>query len=205
MSRPSKELPQFLREILSAPPRAGDGVHAWLFCVARQLHAHLPAAEIIALLELRVADCGRSVPRNEVVSAVQNSVACAWQRSGNPVGMLVSKWPKVNPEQRAVIIRDGGGLADLWEASPIRIEDNKSHAEKIIERLFPADSLLCCGKSYGDSDTKPRDDWRDQLTQLQFIVPSPMCARAGLTKEGKESSHALSNTGARRFLVIEPA
>src|SRR4029453_4256898 len=45
--------------------------------------------------------------------------------------------------------------------------------------------------------------WRAQLAQMQFIVPSAMSARMGLTKEGKESVHTLSNTGARRFLVIE--
>ena len=32
----------------------------------------------------------------------------------------------VNQEQREAIIREGGGLADLWEASPVRMEDNDS-------------------------------------------------------------------------------
>lgn len=32
------ELPPFLQDLLSAPPRAGEGVHNWLFSVARQLH-----------------------------------------------------------------------------------------------------------------------------------------------------------------------
>ena len=52
-------LPPFLVELLGACPRAGEGVHAWLFKVARQLHAHLPAIEIMRLLESRVANCGR--------------------------------------------------------------------------------------------------------------------------------------------------
>ena len=41
------------------------------------------------------------------------------------------------------------------------------------------------------------------MADLQLIVPSPMSARTGLTTEGKESEHALSNTGDRRFLVVE--
>jgi hypothetical protein len=38
---------------------------------------------------------------------------------------------------------------------------------------------------------------------MQLLVPSPMSAQTGMTQDGKESEHTLSNTGARRFLVIE--
>ena len=55
----TRDLPPFLRDLIASPPRAGEGVHPWLFRVARQLHAHLPAVEIVALLETRVASCGR--------------------------------------------------------------------------------------------------------------------------------------------------
>jgi hypothetical protein len=41
------------------------------------------------------------------------------------------------------------------------------------------------------------------LSKLQLIVPSPMSAVIGLTKDGKESKHTLANTGARRFLICE--
>jgi hypothetical protein len=53
------QFPAFLEEMLESPPHAGEGVHDWLFRVARQLHAHLPAGEIVSLLENRVATCGR--------------------------------------------------------------------------------------------------------------------------------------------------
>ena len=125
-----KSLPLFIDEMLAAPPRAGEGVHAWLFRVARQLHAHLPAVEIVALLENRVVNCGRAVSRAEIISAVQNSLPCAWQPRGNAAPVQsAAKWPKVNQEQRAAILRDGGGLADLWELSKPRIEDNGQHTE----------------------------------------------------------------------------
>ena len=200
----TRSLPQFVRDLLASPPRAGEGVHHWLFRVARQLHAHLPGVEIVQLLERRVASCGRAVPRSEIVAAVQSALPCAWQPSGQPASQPAkSKWPSVNREQRGAIIRDGGGLADLWEASPLRIEDSEPHSEEIIDRLFAPDSLLCCGKSNSHFDTRTREGWRGELAHLQFIVPSPMTALTGLTKEGKESKHALSNTGPRRFLVCE--
>jgi hypothetical protein len=198
------QLPAFLQELLAAPPQAGEGVHGWLFRVARQLHAHLPAGEIVSLLESRVATCGRFVPRNEIVEAVKNSLACAWQPGSRSQPIHAApKWPSVNQEQREAVIRNGGGLVDLWEQSPVRIEDNASHTEEIIDALFPSDPLLCCGKSNSDFDTRSREQWRGQLSALQLIVPSSMMARSGLTKERKQSAHALSITGPRRYLGVE--
>ena len=197
-------LPPFLCDLLAAPPRAGEGVHNWLYSVARHLHAHLPAVEIVALLESRVAGCGRHVSRKEIEDAVKNALACAWQPKGNAAPVpAVAKWPGVNQEQREAILRDNGGLADLWEASKPRIEDAAQHTEEIIDRLFPGNPLLCCGKDNSVFDTKPRDDWRGQMSALALIVPAPMSAVTGLTKDGKESKHTLDNTGRRRFLICE--
>jgi hypothetical protein len=199
-----KTLPPFIDEMLTAPPRAGEGVHDWLFRVARQLHAHLPAGEIVNLLENRVQGCGRHVSRKEIEDAVKNSIPCAWQPKGNAAPVQsAAKWPRVNQEQRAAVLRDNGGLADLWELSRPRIEDNWQHTEEIVDKLFPGNPLLCCGKSSQDFDTKPREDWRGQLSALQLILPSPMSAVTGRTKDGKESKHTLDNTGPRRFLICE--
>jgi len=205
----TRELPAFLRDMLDSPPRAGEGVHDWLFRVSRQLHFHLPAGEIVSVLETRVDNCGRHVPRAEIISAVQNSLPCAYQPKGKAAPVQsAAKWPSVNQEQRAAIVRDNGGLADLWEMSRPRIEDNRQHTEEIIDRLFPGNPLLCCGKSNSDFDTKPREDWRGKLSTLQLIVPSPMSAPVGRKKNPKPnenplSAHTLDNTGARRFLICE--
>jgi hypothetical protein len=197
------KLPHFLCDLLENPPRAGEGIHAWLFKVARHLHVHLPAGEIVALLENKVANCGRNVPRLEIVSAIQNALPCAWLPShSHPVKSAV-KWPQVNQAHRDAVIRDGGGLADLWQLSPRPIEDNLAHTEDIMDKLFPDNPLLCCGKSSAVFDTKPRESWRGGLSTLQFIVPSPMSTVTGLTKDGRESKHTLDNTDARRFLVVE--
>ena len=200
----TQPLPDWLRGLIATPPRAGEGVHAWLFRVARQLHAHLPAGEIVRLLETKVASCGRHVGRPEIVAAVQSALACAWQPSGKAAPAApVRKWPSVNQEQREAVIAAGGGLADLWEASPVRMEGDQSHTEEIIDQLFPGNPLLCCGKSNSVFNTKEREGWRGKLASLALIVPSPMSAVEGTTKEGKPSRHTLSNTGPRRFLIVE--
>jgi hypothetical protein len=109
----------------------------------------------------------------------------------------------VNREQREAITGTGYGLADLRRASPVHFEDSRSHAEEIVDVLFPNDPLLCVGWSNYRFATRTREEWRGQLAKMQFIVPSRMIARKGRTKEGKESAHTLENTGPRDFLVIE--
>ena len=144
----TREFPPFLHDLLNSTPQAGEGVHNYLFRVARQLHAHLPAGEIVDLLESRVRIAGVTVPRHEIVYAVQNALACAWQPRGNAAPVQsAAKWPGVNQEQRAAIMRDDGGLADLVGiVQAACVDDNGQHTEEIIDRLFPGNPLLCCGQ-----------------------------------------------------------
>ena len=195
-------LPQFVRDLLASPPHRGGGLNFWLYKVARVLWPYRDFNEIADLL--RAATAGEPIKHGEIERAVERSKASAWT-PGQPFRSRppTSAWPPVNVEQYQAIIRNGGGLADLWEVSPVRFEDNAAHTETVIEALFPNDPLLCCGKDNSDFDTRSREEWRGKLTPLQFIVPSPMTARTGRTQEGKESAHTLSNTGQRRFLVIE--
>lgn len=184
------------------PPKRGDGLNLWFFRVARVLHPFREQDEIINLLQ--AATDGEPIKRSEIERAVTRSKSCAWQ-PGQPVRAHehVSPWPKVNTEWRNAIIQSGGELYDLWENSPVRFEDNTAHTEDLIDRLFPGDPLLCCGFSKSRFNTRSREEWRCKLSTLAVIVPSPMTARSGLTQEDKQSAHALSITGDRRFLVIE--
>lgn len=201
----SAPLPQFLRDLIACPPRHGEGVHLWLFRVARQLHPHYgDKSELANLLAAAIAGCGRVVSRREIEDAINHSASCAWQpKSAKPSTSRSPSWPEPNLGQIDAIVSEGGGLVELWELSAIRIEDNQQHTHWVVERLFPGNPLLCCGASQSEFDTKPRSDWREQLVGFQFIVPSPMSAITGLTKDGRTSKHTLANTGDRRFLICE--
>jgi hypothetical protein len=202
----TRTLPDWLATQLADVPHAGQGVNLWLYRVARHLHAHMTAPEIVALLLQYTAHCGRLVTRAEVERAVANSLPHAWQPRGASAGRFsppASKWPEPDLARIEALAKDGPGLADLWECSPLRIEDTESHAEQIIDALFPGNPLLCCGKFDYDFDTKPREDWRGELAGLQLIVPSPMSTITGMTKDGHPSKHSLSNTGPRQYVVIE--
>jgi hypothetical protein len=201
MTKP-KDLPQFVRDLLSAPPRRGEGLNNWLFRAARVLHPFRDRGEIIALLE--AATAGAQVKAGEIERAVENSAAVSWQ-PGKPVAPTPTRtrWPKVNQEQREAVIAAHGGLVDLWELSPIRFDCTEPLTEEIIDGIFPGNPLLCCGASNDRFSTRTRGEWRGSMASLQLIVPSPMSARTGKTKDGRTSEHTLDNTGPRRFLVIE--
>ena len=147
---------------------------------------------------------GRFMPEklaNDLTKArsATGAPSSAW-RPGQPHPVRVTKWPEINQEQREAIISRGYSLADLWEASPLRGDYGP---EEVIDHLFPADCLICAGWSDSRFATKRREEWRGIMAKLQFIVPSPMLAVTGVTKDGKPSAHTLANTGPRRFLVIE--
>jgi hypothetical protein len=197
-----RPLPQFVCDLLASPPRRGGGLHNWLFRAARVLHPFRSREEIIDLL--RSATHGEPVKAGEIESAVDGSAGCAWSPgSATSSASRTPAWPTLNQEMRAAIIANGAGLYDLWAMSPRALDDDESRTERIIDVLFPGDPLLCCGKSNSNFATSTRSEWRGKLSALQLIVPSPMTSVHGTTKEGRKSQHTLSNTGLRRFLVIE--
>jgi hypothetical protein len=195
------ELPRFVLDLLSAPPTRGEGLNTWLFRAARVLHHRRQPGEIIELLRAIVA--GEIIKPGEIERAVDRSASCGWRPGGDKMQLRPGPWPKVNKEQREAIIGTGRVLADLWEASPTKCDEDGPTCERIIDDLFPANSLLCVGKSSSEFVTRPREALRGHLDKMRLIVPSPMSAMTGLTQDGKESEHTLKNTGQRRFLVIE--
>jgi hypothetical protein len=119
-----------------------------------------------------------------------------------PSATVMNRWLSRDFELIGAVADIGSGLVDLWEASPVRLNFNEPNTDKVIDLLFPGNPLLCCGWTRHRFDTRARQRWR-KLQDLQFIVPSPMTAKQGLTRDGKLSAHALSNTGPRRFLIVE--
>lgn len=220
--RTALRLPRFVHEMLSSCPSAGSGVHLWLFRTARVLHSFFEDKTRIAeLLAQASSSCGREVPPSEIAAAVASSEACAWRprntSSAQPLNghsqsrqssarSSVPRWPARNQEQIEALVASSEitGLADLWEASPLRPDWDEPHTEALIDALFPGNPLLCCGKHINrDIGTGTREEWRGQLAVQQFIVPSPMTAEEGLKKDGGTSLRCLANTGPRRYLVIE--
>ena len=113
------------------------------------------------------------------------------------------RWPAVNREQREALTKGGPTLHDLWDASPVHTHESAPHTEEIIDTLFPGNPWLCAGVSQSVFQTSRRAELRGQLAAKSFLVPSPMTARTGQTRDGRTSEHTLASTGPRRFLVVE--
>jgi hypothetical protein len=202
------ELPQFIRDMLSAPPKSGDGMHPWLFKVARQLHAHRDFETIVSLLAVASEGCGRNVREKEIRDAAASAAECAWEPSGASRAVITPaapKWPACDPAARKTAIESAGyNLADLWHASPVPCTRDSTDAEFFADQLFPGNPLICVGRSMSTFCTAHREDFRGTLSGMSLVVPSPMSALTGARKsDGKQSPHTLDNTGPRRFLVVE--
>jgi hypothetical protein len=218
------ELPAFLIDLLESCPAAGSGVNPWLYQVAKQLHVHMDGNAIESLLRAKVKRCGRRVGDGEIHHQVESARARAF-RPKNPeqfaktwgepqtVGQdpthtdyrsqPAASWPEPNFDLIKNISSSGYGLYDLWESSPLRFDDGESHAEDIIDVLFPDNPLLCVGKTAYQFATRRREIWRGRLAGCSFITPNPMLQVQGLTLDGKISEHCKSATASRIYLVIE--
>jgi len=202
----TRELPQFLRDLIASPPQHGAGVHQWLFKVARQLHAHRDDQSIADLLSVAVDGCGRHVPQSEIIAAVESARGCAWQPSGGTREARVTppppRWPQVDTDRVAKLPRFT--LPHLWDKSPTICDRDSTPAEFFIDELFPGNPLLCIGYSAMVFETAPRENFRGKLAEQSLIVPSPMSAPVGIRKsDGRLSPHTLDNTGPRHYLVTE--
>jgi hypothetical protein len=132
---------------------------------------------------------------HEVISAPSETEVPAVQRE--PI------WPRCEPDETDQIVRSGPGAYDVWEGSPCRYDDDASHVEEIVDIIFPGNPLLCAGWAPWAFKTRRRNAWRDLFAPMPLIVPNPMVAPSGLTRDGETSQHSLSATAKRIYLVVE--
>ena len=185
-------IPELLLNVKPCPP-SGQGVHRFIFHAAcRAIEAGMKDEQAIEIIEAMMTRSPN--PPTEIEDALRSA------RGEQRVPTVV--WPSVNREQVEAITRANAETLDLWR-SWRRVRSDESHTEEIIDRLFPGNPWLCVGRSNESFRTQKREDWRGQLANYSLIVPSPMIAETGLTKNGRLSQHSLANTGPRRFLIIE--
>lgn len=112
-------------------------------------------------------------------------------------------WPQPYLDTIDKIVSNGPRLYDLWEQSPVRLGNVGSHAEEIIDTLFPGNPLLCCAKGNREFVTRRREVWRGRLAGLPLMVPNPMLSITGQTQSGRGSEHSKAATARRVYQVIE--
>jgi hypothetical protein len=112
-------------------------------------------------------------------------------------------WPRPDLAEIERIVSSGPGLVDLWEVSQVKFDDGGSHAEEIIDILFPGNPLLCVGESSYKFATRRREVWRGRLASLPLIVPNPMLYGCDFTQDNEISEHTKAATARRVYQVVE--
>ncbi len=124
-------------------------------------------------------------------------------KSNSQKGNVSHVWPDFNRSIVDMLISESevntiAGLVDFM-GRPETTEPNE-----ILSKLYSDDSLLCLAvKAQEKFITKKLSEWKTKGINHNFIVPSAMSSRTGLTKEGGKSGRCSDNTGKRQYLVIE--
>jgi hypothetical protein len=192
-------LPNSVQKRLKNCPQPGLGINPWCFKTARSLVEYFEDEDVIAILEAYVTDAGRERDISRAVSAARGYANGQTRSSESWRLRPVADYALTH----SIVIDSAANLNSLRAASPVPIGNDELTAEAVVDVLFPGNPLLCMAKKKNLFWTKPRELWRGRELGMQFIVPNAMASLQGKTKEGKNSSRCLDNTGERQFLVIE--
>jgi len=191
-----------LREIPPCPA-AGEGNHKWLMEAGWALRFNGETAEAAGRY---LADKMKRKPDpGEIEDAIAKVYDADVIIGDTDSGWTppAPKWPGALREAIETVTASGHGMVDLWESSPVRQDEDTASPGALLDALFPGDPLLCVGHTAFDFFTASLSTFATAADAFAQIVPSPMTAKHGMTKEGRQSQHTLEATGSRRFLVIE--
>ena len=209
-------IPDRFTAALSTLPRpGGNGYHPRLLGVANiGIRSGIAPAAVAAALREHTPPGGRRVPDREIADAVNKATGgrpCSPQRRGVP------RWrpprPTVRPFDAAGFMAErlaegtGYGDADLWEASPVRIETPpEQDAVLLLEALYAPGDVLFIGDRYGRT-VKTAEEWLAEFRAGHpippHIIPNPLSGDAAPTKDGRPSFRADACVKAFRFAVAE--
>lgn len=172
-------------------PGAGGGVHRWIYAAScRCRDAGLSQEDAILLIE-------RELTRSpSPTGEVKQGVRAAYCSSP---GGRVARWPDQDRDEIRRLVAQGQGCETLREISPVISPDQS----EVLASLFKIGDLVCTGGTVGSPLVWEMKAGAKVPGKPQFIVPNPMTAKFGRTQEGKLSPRTFSNTGRRRWIVVE--
>ena len=181
-----------LQDLLAAQPAKGRG-HHWLFRFALHFR-HYHTAEACFRLLRACADewKDRAVPDAEIWKAVRKAYSASSEEARETSSI---PWPDPSPEAISRVITQ---TEPKFSLSPHDVS-----CSRVLSALFDYDELVCVGYAQHDGVTATLQEALPNAERYQYLVPSPMSARSGRNQESEVSFRCLSNTGPRRFLVIE--
>lgn len=183
----------------TSPMRPGEGLHVDIFRAAILLLEQGYSEDTVFQVLRRSADKvdDRKVPDREIHGAIRSAIS---RMNGDTI--LTPKWPPFSAALRAEIVAKGGfTLKQIMDSADSLPQDPVHY----LQRLYSENEYVCIGRTNEKFSTVGRDEWINFLRAYpcEYINPSPMIAEKGITKDGRESAHALSNTGPKVYQVIE--
>ena len=198
---------QRILERLTPPPE--NGVHPWTLSTARKCRnlgfSRDSAESLIKAFEPSLRD-GREFKYNEVENAVNKAFSTDLKaeapKASDPISQV--QW---DPLMTSQIHEQVAKTPDDWRAISLPNPDKHTPKEVLGITMKPApETLICVGYKNGDYGfkriTKEFQEFKS-LENLSYVIPAYMTARSGMTKSGKTSAGAKSNTGERLFNVVD--
>ena len=176
-------------------PPPGTGVNRWTFTTACMLfQAGWNEDKVRDYLNEHTTRSGHQADA-EIARAIER--APQWIRQG--AASSRKKWPAIDCGELKKALNNGIGVEELRLFSPLK----QAFAHQVLPILFPDNPLIWAARSVHPEigDTLPLQQWLPVAGMQQFIVPNPMISR-DIPRNGK-SRRCLTNTGPRRFLVVE--
>ena len=212
----------FHKALFSLPRPGGNGYHPRLLGVANVgIRAGLQPVDVAAAIRAHTPAGGRCVPDREIADAVhkayrdQPAVRRPWAGPRRPSIRYRCQAPRPEPQRfdaaafMAARLAEGRDIreADIWEASPVRIETPPGQdAQLLLESLYAPGDVLFIGDQYGRT-VKTVAEWLTVFRAGQpippHIIPNPLTGAAATTKDGRPSFRADACVKSFRFAVAE--
>lgn len=205
MNETLREFPRLTpkaRELLRIMPRAGTGLHPWIFRTVRALKNCASDDMIRKIMALATKYASRDTTR-EIEEAIRGCKPSDEPYTPHVDMPHIPKWPE--PNLKLIEALPEVHLVELEVKSPEEWT-NPVDGMRTLFVTSPSDDpnpLICCGTKPAFAKTQSLSEWGAQMLSQALIVPSPMTSRIGINLAGKPSPRCLANTGPRRFLVCE--
>ncbi|MFH0807598.1 MAG: hypothetical protein V2A57_04210 [Elusimicrobiota bacterium] len=205
---------RYFQALFTIPAPGGNGCHPALLSIANlgTLSGKDPD-EIFSDIRQAIPPGTRRVADREIQDAIKKAIA---DHSGGTYTPQLRPKPVVS-DGKSTLQRIIGqavidNVADLWEASPIRLlDDPKQDPALLLETLYKPTDLLFIGDRQDSGimgrTIRPAADWisyfHDGGKKSEHIIINPLTGQAGLTKDGKESYRADSCVKDFKYCLIE--
>ena len=203
----ASDFPATLQAKIDACPGAGGGLHPELSRVANELRHCVDAARGFEVLRDIAIERGR--PEHIANREARELIKQKWNGGPATRADRTAVETKANVELiRDIVAKGDGGLAELRDQSPIKVDAaDDGAADDIINLLFPDGDIIYVGKSECKGMARTHSELYARgikLREWSHIVPNPMKERFVYDADGKTIfPRRMSNVAYRRWLVLD--